>query len=130
MQFSVQQLSGGAQYGPRTRVGNWFEDIVLQEERWVWSCIIPTQSKHGVVTLGLSLLGWLGKLVVCWMLTYTNIGMGIQADNVCPKSWSLIRRADAPHHTARYAEFRHKKESGKLAIGFRSRRFNICCQKV
>jgi hypothetical protein len=30
MQFSQQQLSGGALYGPRTRVGNWFEDIVLQ----------------------------------------------------------------------------------------------------
>jgi hypothetical protein len=34
MQFSTQQVAGGAQYGPRTRVGNWFEDIVLQEERW------------------------------------------------------------------------------------------------
>lgn len=33
MQFSTQQVAGGAQYGPRTRVGNWFEDMVLQEER-------------------------------------------------------------------------------------------------
>jgi hypothetical protein len=30
----------------------------------------------------------------------------------------------------RYAEFRKKKENGNLAIAFRSRRFNLCCQKA
>ena len=62
MNFSGQQLQGGAQYSARTRVGNWQEDIQLMEEK--------------------------------------------------------------------YADFRKKKETGKLAIGIRSRRFHICLQKV
>jgi len=62
MQFAPQELQGGTLYGPKTRVGNWFNETVLQEER--------------------------------------------------------------------YAEFRKKKETGELAIGFRSHRFYICNQKV
>ena len=33
MIFTPQQLSGGQKYGSRVRVGNWFEDVVVEEEK-------------------------------------------------------------------------------------------------
>mmetsp|Transcript_17959 Transcript_17959/g.56317 ORF Transcript_17959/g.56317 Transcript_17959/m.56317 type:complete len:289 (+) Transcript_17959:33-899(+) len=33
MQFTAAQLSGGSRYGPKTRVGNWLEDMELEEEK-------------------------------------------------------------------------------------------------
>ena len=33
MQFTPQQLSGGQRFSPATRVGNWYEDISLEESK-------------------------------------------------------------------------------------------------
>ena len=33
MQFTPQQLAGAQRYGPRTRVGNWQEDCILEEAK-------------------------------------------------------------------------------------------------
>ena len=62
MQFSAQQIQGGGQYGPKTKTGNWFEDLLTQE--------------------------------------------------------------------CKYAEFRNKKDSGKLLINLRAKRMKICCAPV
>ena len=34
MQFTPQQLAGAGRYNAKTRIGNWLEDIVLEEERF------------------------------------------------------------------------------------------------
>ena len=62
MQFSAQQIQGGGQYGPKTKTGNWFEDLLTQE--------------------------------------------------------------------CKYAEFRNKKDSGKLLINLRAKRMKTCCAPV
>ena len=33
MQFTPQQLAGGSSYMCKTKVGNWLEDMCLQEEK-------------------------------------------------------------------------------------------------
>ena len=33
MQFTPQQLAGGARYKPITRIGNWMEEIAIEEEK-------------------------------------------------------------------------------------------------
>jgi hypothetical protein len=35
MYFTPQQLAGGPKFSSKTRVGNWSEDIVIDEHRYV-----------------------------------------------------------------------------------------------
>ncbi len=34
MNFTPQQLAGGVRYGSKTRVGNWLEDVCLEEAKF------------------------------------------------------------------------------------------------
>ena len=53
MQFTPQQLAGGLRYGSKTRIGNWHEDVVLEEEDEVKDLV------QGCRKLGLSAHAWL-----------------------------------------------------------------------
>ena len=33
MQFTPQQLAGAQRYGNKTRIGNWFEDLCIEESK-------------------------------------------------------------------------------------------------
>lgn len=49
MQFTPQQLAGAQRYGPRTRVGNWQEDNILEETK---IAEFRTKREQGTLMLG------------------------------------------------------------------------------
>lgn len=50
MQFTPQQLAGGLRYGSQTRIGNWQEDVVLEEAK---IAEFRAAKAHGKLTMGL-----------------------------------------------------------------------------
>ena len=58
MQFTPQQLAGGLRYGSKTRIGNWHEDVVLEEAK---IAEFRAAKSRGNLTMGVRQR----KIVVC-----------------------------------------------------------------